>query len=68
MWQSFAAISRGTSEMWLPKKTSAVKQKPVRNYRSGRPNNNSVTTQFLNNLSKNYYDGYELLLLLQERV
>ena len=38
MWQSFAAIGRGTSEMWLPKKTSAVKQNPVRNYRSGRPN------------------------------
>ena len=38
MWQSFAAIGRGASEMWLPKITSAVKQKPVRNYRSGRPN------------------------------
>jgi len=31
MWQSFAAIGRGTSEIWLPKKTSAVKQKPARN-------------------------------------
>ena len=33
MWQSFAAIGRGTSEIWLAKekKTSAVKQKPVRN-------------------------------------
>jgi len=38
MWQSFAAIGLGASEMWLPKKTSAVKQKPFRNYRSGRPN------------------------------
>jgi len=31
MWQSFAAIGRGTAEIWLPKKTSAVKHKPVRN-------------------------------------
>jgi len=38
MWQSFAAIRLVASEMWLDKKTSAVKQKPVRNYRSGRPN------------------------------
>jgi len=42
MWQSFAAIGRGTSEIWLPKekKTSAVKQ----NYRSGRPNEFSPVT------------------------
>jgi len=39
MWQSFAAIGLGASEMWLPKKTYAVKQKPVRNYRSGRSKN-----------------------------
>jgi len=40
MWQSFAAIGRGTAEIWLPKekKTSAVKHKPVRNGGSGRPN------------------------------
>jgi len=44
MWQSFAAIGRGTSEMWLSKKrkrkrkkTSRVKHKPVRNGGSGRP-------------------------------
>jgi len=42
MWQSFAAIGLGASEMWLrkkEKKTSAVKHKPVRNGGSGRPNN-----------------------------
>jgi len=42
MWQSFAAIGRGTSEMWLPKKTSRVKHKPVRNGGSGRPNKTYV--------------------------
>jgi len=37
MWQSFGAIGRWISEIWLPKKTSAVKHKPVRNDGSGRP-------------------------------
>jgi len=35
-WQSFAEIGQGTSEIWLPKKTSRVKHKPVRNGGSGR--------------------------------
>ena len=42
MWQSFMAIGRGSSENeWRNKKqdTSRLKHKPVRNYRSGRPNN-----------------------------
>ena len=32
MWQSFAAMGRGTSEIWMSKekKTSAAEQKPVR--------------------------------------
>ena len=35
MWKSFAVIGRGTSEMWLPKKTSAVKQpRPERWFRA----------------------------------
>ena len=40
MWQSFAAIGRGTSEIRLPKekKRSRAEYKPVRNGCSGRPN------------------------------
>ena len=50
MWQSLVAIGRGTSEMWLPKKTSRVKQKPVCNYRSGRPNNCRASGSILTGL------------------
>ena len=41
MRQSFTAIDRGTAEKaWRNKKISRVKQKPVRNSRSGRPKTN----------------------------
>jgi len=51
MWQSLVAISRGTSEIvrWT-KKTSPVKHKPIRNYRSGRPNNFGASGSILTKL------------------
>ena len=55
MWQSFAVIGRGASEMWLPIKTSAVKQKPVRNYRSGRPKNRPVFDEVMAEILQTFF-------------
>jgi len=62
-WQSFRAIGRLISEKaWRKNKTSAVKHKPVRNYRSGRPKKNDealVTSSFFFNFPLLKYTGEE---------